>query len=336
MKAVYLEKKGLLVEKEIPEPKIVDNNQVKIKIKSVGVCGSDVHYWEHGKIGSFIVEKPMILGHEVSGEIVEVGGDVKNFSTGDLVVIEPGKSCGKCELCKTGRYNLCPYMAFYATPPFDGALREYVTFESDYVFKVPENVESEVATLVEPLAVGTFSSNKAGIKLGDKIIVFGAGVIGICCMIAAFESGAQEVYIVDIRDDRLDLALSLGATGVYNAKRDELPEQYFNVAYECTGVKDSLIHAVKILKPGSTVISIGLGAESMQETPIVEMIFKEIRLLPAFRYANVFPASLKIIQKHINKFEKLITHKYNFKETEKAFVTARDNQTAVKVIINFY
>lgn len=335
MRAVYLEKKGVLKERDIPVPDF-NENEVKIKVKSVGICGSDVHYWEHGKIGNFIVKEPLILGHELAGEVVDKGSNVNNLNIGDLVVVEPGTTCGKCEYCKEGRYNLCPSMAFYATPPYDGAFREYISFDSSLVFKVPDGLSSEMATLVEPLAVGTFASTKAGVKIGDKVIVFGAGVIGLCCMITAFESGAEEVCVVDVRDDRLALAKDLGATGTINVKNDTIPEDAFNVAYECTGVPASLINASKALRPGSKVIGIGLGAESIQDAPIVDMIINEIQLIPVFRYANVFPESLKIIDKNRDKFSRFITHRFNLDEIEKAFLTARDDSTAVKVMVNFY
>lgn len=334
MKALVLEKKDVMSIKDVPKPEMTEE-QVLIKVKSVGICGSDIHYWKHGKIGSFVVEKPMILGHEVSGEVIDYGKNVNGFSKGDLVVIEPGKTCGKCEFCKSGRYNLCSDIEFYATPPYDGAICEYLAFDSSSVFKVPDGIDSEMATLVEPLAVGTFSTSKLQIKLSDKVIIFGAGVIGLCCMITAIESGASEVVVVDVRDDRLKTAYELGASKIYNITHQELPLKYFDKAYECTGVAESLFNASKSVKPGGDIALIGLGAESRQLAPIVEIIINEQRLIPTFRYANSYPASLKIIAKNKDKFSKLITHRYNFNDSEKAFITAKDDKTAIKVIINF-
>lgn len=333
MKAIYLEKVNQLIEKDIPKPEINDN-EVLIKVSSVGVCGSDVHYWQHGKIGSFIVKEPIILGHEVSGIIVDKGKNVSGLRNGDLVVIEPGKTCGQCKYCKSGRYNLCADIEFFATPPYDGALCEYVAFDSSYVFKVPEGINSQVATLVEPLAVGTFATNKVNVKLGDKVIIYGAGVIGLCCMIAAKEAGAAQVCVVDIKENRLKMAKKLGADEIVNAKTQKPKEKYYNKAYECTGAEASLMSATVSVVRGGDIVLIGMGAESTQKAPIVEMIINEQRLIPVFRYANAFEAALQVISNNKEKFSQMITHNFHFVETEKAFLTARDDEDAIKVIIN--
>jgi len=333
MRAVYLEKKGVLTEKDIPKPS-PSKGQVLVKIRCVGICGSDVHYWEHGQIGKFVVNKPLILGHEVSGEIAELGEGVTGFAVGDRVVIEPGTPCGRCEYCKKGRYNLCPDIVFFATPPDDGAFCEYVAHNSDLVFKVPDGVELDVATIVEPLAVGTFATRKVGIDLGDKVIIYGSGVIGLCCLIMAKEAGAGEVTVVDVRDDRLELAKKMGADHTVNIAEKETPKCVFNVAYECSGVPSSLTDASRTVKPGGRIAMIGLGASSMQEAPIVDFVINEQSLVTSFRYAHAFPTTLSVIKKHKTVLEKLITHRYALDEVEKAFKTARYDPGAVKVIIN--
>lgn len=336
MRALYLKEKLVFEEKNIPTP-IPKDDEVLIKVKSVGVCGSDVHYWQDGKIGSFIVKKPLILGHELSGEIIECGANVCGFESGDLVVVEPGEVCGKCEACRTGRYNLCPDMKFYATPPYDGALREYVTFDSSFVFKVPEGIDPEMATLAEPIAVGAFSSKSVKVELGNKVIIYGSGVIGLCCMISAFAAGASEVVVTDIREDRLQFAKEVGASATFNSLKDASDEFncYFDVAFECSGASACLINASKKLKWGGKIAAIGFNINSTQEAPIAEMIIKEQQLIPTFRYANVFPAALNILLKNKDIFKKFITHRFSFNDAEKAFITARDDKKAVKVLINF-
>jgi L-iditol 2-dehydrogenase len=336
MRALYLKEKLVFEERSIPAP-LPKDDEVLIKVKSVGVCGSDIHYWEHGKIGSFIVKEPLILGHELSGEIVECGANVKGFAPGDLVVVEPGEVCGKCEACRAGRYNLCPDMKFYATPPYDGALREYITFDSSFVFKVPKGIDPGMATLVEPMAVGVFSTKSVKVGLGDKVIIYGSGVIGLCCMIAAFGAGASEVVITDIREDRLTLAKEIGATATINSLKDPSEEYncYFDVAFECSGASACLIDASKKLKWGGKIAALGFNINSTQEAPIAEMIIKEQQLIPTFRYANAFPAALDLLLKNRDIFKKFLTHRFSFNDAEKAFITAHDDKTAVKVLIDF-
>jgi len=334
LKAIYLEKKGVLVEKDIRLPKPKDN-QVLVKIKSVGICGSDVHYWEHGRIGKFVVNKPLILGHEAAGEITGMGKKVKGFEIGDKVVIEPGTPCWQCNYCKTGRYNMCPDIVFFATPPDDGALCEYVAHDSNMVYKIPDGLSTEAATLVEPLSVGVFAVRRVNVGLGDKVVIYGSGVIGLCCMIAAKEAGAGEVTVVDIRDDRLSLAKGMGADSVINISKDGTAKSYYDVAFECSGVPASLTDASKSVKPGGRIGLIGLGSNSTQEAPIVDFIINEQNLISIFRYANSYPTALGIIAKNKELFDKLITHRYSPDEIEKAFKTARYEPSAIKVMVKF-
>ena len=336
MRALYLKEKLVFEERNIPVP-VPKDNEVLIKVKSVGICGSDIHYWTHGKIGNFIVKEPMILGHELSGYVVECGANVRGFNKGDLVVVEPGEVCGTCPACRAGRYNLCPDMKFFATPPYDGALREYLAFESSFVFKVPKGIDPGMATLAEPIAVGAFSTKSVKVGLGDKAIIYGSGVIGLCCMIASFTAGAGEVVVTDIRDDRLTLAKDIGASDTFNSLNDsgEKYSSYFDVAFECSGASASLIDAANKIKWGGKIAALGFNINNTQEVPLAEMIFKEQQIIPTFRYANVFPAALDILLKNKDIFKKFITHRFNFNDAEKAFITARDDKTAVKVLIDF-
>jgi len=245
--------------------------------------------------------------------------------------------CGKCPACRTGRYNLCPDMKFYATPPYDGALREYITFDASFVFKVPKGIEPGMATLAEPIAVGIFSAKSIKIGLGDKVIVYGSGVIGLCCMIAAFAAGASEVVVTDIREDRLALAKEIGATAVINSLKDSSEEYncYFDIAFECSGATASLIDASNKIKWGAKIAALGFNINNTQEVPLAEMIFKEQQIVPTFRYANVFPIALDVLSKNKDKFQRFLTHRFSFNDAEKAFITARDDKTAVKVVIDF-
>lgn len=207
--------KTSFVEREIPKPK---KDEVLVKLEYVGVCGSDLHYYETGAIGNYVVEPPFVLGHEPGGVVVEVGADVTHLAVGDKVALEPGKTCGKCDFCRTGRYNLCPEVVFFATPPIDGVFQEYVAHEANLCFKLPENVDTMSGALIEPLAVGFHAAFQGEAKIGQRAVVTGSGAIGLVTLLALKSLGLNEIYVVDIMDNRLAKAKELGATAVINGK----------------------------------------------------------------------------------------------------------------------
>jgi len=332
MKAVYTTSKGKIeiLEKEKPTPK---KGEVLIKIDACGICGSDVHYWQNGRVGKYIVEKPMVLGHESAGTVVELGEGVTNLKVGDLVAIEPGVPCMECEHCRAGRHNLCQNIFFFATPPDDGSMQEYVAHPAELCYKAPEGMPAEIATLAEPFSVAVFATNRVQIKLGDKVIVYGAGIIGVCMMIAAFENGASEVTIVDVNDKRLKFAKEMGATRVVNTGTAPLEDiAVFDVAFECTGAEPCLQSAVKAVKIGGKIGLVGMGALT-QQVPIVDITCNEITLIPSFRYWNVYADALNVIGKYQDKFKNLITHHYSIDEAETAFNTAKFDPDAIKVMV---
>ncbi len=186
-------------EREIPEP---GPDEVLIQVKSVGVCGSDIHYFEHGRIADFIVEQPLVLGHEASGVVSAVGANVTDLDVGTTVAMEPGVPCGRCKECRAGRYNLCPDVAFFATPPIDGAFCEYVILPRDFVHPVPSHVSYDAAALVEPLSVGVWACQKANVSLGTRVLITGGGPIGAICALVARSRGANVVAVTDVNGDR--------------------------------------------------------------------------------------------------------------------------------------
>ena len=206
------------VERPIPVPK---DDEVLVKLEYVGICGSDMHYYESGAIGDFVVKPPFVLGHEPGGVVVEVGKDVHTLKVGDRVALEPGKTCGHCEFCREGKYNLCPDVQFFATPPVDGVFQEYVAHEAGLCFKLPDNVSTMEGALIEPLAVGFHAANQGGAHIGQTAVVSGAGCIGLVSMMALKAEGISHVYVVDIMQKRLDKALELGADGVINSKEED-------------------------------------------------------------------------------------------------------------------
>ena len=188
----------------IPKPK---EDEVLVKLEYVGICGSDMHYYETGAIGNYVVKPPFVLGHEPGGTVVEVGSAVKHLKVGDRVALEPGKTCGHCKFCREGKYNLCPDVVFFATPPVDGVFQEYVAHEANLCFKLPDNVSTMEGALIEPLAVGFHAANQGGAHAGQTAVVMGAGCIGLVSMMALKAEGVSRVYVVDIMQKPLDKAL---------------------------------------------------------------------------------------------------------------------------------
>lgn len=336
MKAIYLDKINTFSEKELAEPKCGEN-QVLVQMKAVGVCGSDVHYWKNGRIGQFVVEEPMILGHECSGVVTAVGEKVTKFSAGDRVVLEPGIPCMKCEHCLKGRYNLCQNIVFFATPPDDGVLVEEIAYDENYVFKIPDEItDYGLATMAEPLSVGLFATQRIKPAIGEKAIIFGAGIIGITCLLAARAAGCKDITVADIRDDRLEWAKEMGADQVVNTMKDQIPDNTFDFGYEATGADACYNLAVKCIKPGGRIAMIGMGPE-IQKVDMVDYVCKEISIVPSFRYGNTYPLVLDLLKDNQEKLKQLITHRvpFSLEGVEEAFRIASEDPTAVKVVVEF-
>jgi len=336
--AMYLEKPGKIIPRKIDMPEI-KKDEVLVKIKAVGVCGSDVHYYDKGKIGSFIVKRPLILGHECSGEIVEVGEEVKNLQIGDKVALEPGIPCRRCIYCKTGRYNLCPEIKFMATPPVNGAFVEYVAHPADFVFKLPENVSYEEATLFEPLAVGLYSVVRAKVGFGGKILILGAGPIGLSTLQAAINIGGGRITVADIYDFRLEKAKELGADELINPRQTNALDKLgssFDYVFETAGSVVTTQQTVKLAKNGGKVILVGLPAQEEIEFNTNQIITKELDVLGIFRYANMYPKAIRLAEKGQVNLKTVISKKFSFPKTEEALKFARDNkESSIKTVVIF-
>lgn len=326
MKAAVLHgAKDLRVE-EVPVPQITDPYQALVKIEAIGICGSDVHYYEHGGIGDFIVEEPMIIGHESGGTVVEVGEAVTNVKPGDRVAIEPGYTCGRCEYCKQGRYNLCPDVVFMSTPPIDGAMCEYKVWPADYAFKLPEAMDTEEGAMMEPLAVGMWAAQRARVKPGDAVAILGSGPIGLVTLQAAALHGAYPLYVTDVVPSRLEFARQLGATEVINAAETdaveallELSDGGLEVALECAGVETTMHQALQVVKRGGRVQFVGMGPMTLDNFPVWDMTLNELELSGLFRYANCYPPSIAAVASGQVDVKSLITHRFPLAETPEAF-----------------
>lgn len=332
-------KKIEYTERPIPQPR---ENEVLVRMEYVGICGSDLHYYEHGRIGDYVVEYPFVLGHEPGGTVVEVGSKVTHLKVGDRVALEPGITCGKCEFCKTGRYNLCPDVVFFATPPVDGVFQEYVAHPADLCFKLPENVSTLEGALIEPLAVGFHAANQGEATAGQTAIVFGAGCIGLVSMMALFVKGLSKVYVVDIVQKRLDKALELGATGVINASVQDVVKtameltggKGFDLAIETTGAEKCTVDAIKLVKKGTNIVLVGYSKSGMMNLPMSLVLDKEITFKSVFRYRHIYPMAIDAVASGKVNLKGIVTNIYGFDEIQKAMDNnISDRENIVKAVI---
>lgn len=299
---------------------------VLVHVQRVGVCGSDVHYYTHGKIGPFVVENPIVLGHEMSGVIEAVGAGVSTDRIGERVAVEPGVPDRICEFCRAGRYNLCPNMQFMATPPYDGALADYIVTPSDFAFALPDNVTLDEGALMEPLAVGVYAVHRSGLMAGQSVAIIGAGPIGLVTLQVAKAAGAGQIIIVDLDENRLATAKSLGATEVINASKTDAKAAIdaatkgrgVDAVFEAAGSAKTAALAVHSAKRGGRVVVIGLPPEDNFPYPLVYAASREIDIFTVFRYANVYPLAIALVAQGRVDVKSLITHRFKLETSEDA------------------
>jgi L-iditol 2-dehydrogenase len=335
-------------ERPIPS---VGPRDVLVRVQRVGVCGSDIHYYTHGRIGDFIVDAPMVLGHESSGIVAAVGEGVTKVKPGDRVTMEPGYTCRRCHYCKTGRYNLCPDVTFMATPPIDGAFCEYVAWPDDFVFRVPDGISLEEAALMEPLSVGLWAVKRGEVQFGHTVALFGAGPIGCVTLQAAKVAGATTIIAVDVEPYRLEMARKLGATHTVNAKQTDAvatireitsaitgfapARSGVDVAFETAGTTVTCRNALAATRPGGVAVLVGLPPEPMVELDIVSAASKEIDIRGQFRYANCYPPAIALVEQGRIDLKSLVTHHFALKEAEQALRFADEHKSeAMKVVVD--
>jgi L-iditol 2-dehydrogenase len=316
MRAAVLKRQGDMAMETLPVPEL-DADQVLVQVAAVGVCGSDVHYYEHGRIGDYVVDHPLILGHELSGRIAAVGSDVDPSRVGQRVAVEPQRPCRTCKQCKAGRYNLCPDIEFYATPPIDGAFTEYVRIQDDFAYEIPDRVSDEAAALIEPLSVGLWACERAQIKPGSRVLIAGAGPIGIIAAQAARAYGATEIYITDIAEERLAFALEHGATHALNALTDSAEGLDVDAFIDASGAPQAVRSGIKAVGPAGRVILVGLGADDV-ELPVSYIQNREIWLSGVFRYTNTWPLAIQLIADGKVDLDILVTGKFALADSEEA------------------
>lgn len=305
---------------EVP---LLESDQVLVRVAAVGVCGSDVHYYEHGRIGPYVVNNPLVLGHELSGRIEAVGENVDPARIGERVAVEPQKPCRVCEQCKAGRYNLCPRMEFFATPPIDGAFSEFVAIQSDFAFAIPDSVSDEAAALMEPLSVGIWANKRAEVGPGSRVLIAGAGPIGVILAQTARAFGASEVFVTDIDEGRREIASRFGATRVLNPRVDAVEGLEVDAFIDATGAPSAVRAGISAVRPAGRVILVGLGADDV-EIPISVIQNKEIWLSGVFRYANTWPLAIELVRSGKVNLDDLVTATFGLADAERALTIGRE------------
>jgi L-iditol 2-dehydrogenase len=309
---------------------------VLVEVRSVGVCGSDVHYYEHGRIGSFVVDRPLVLGHEVSGVVVGRGSRAAKHPVGRRVALEPGVPCGRCFECRHGRYNLCSDVRFFATPPIDGAFSRYVAIHEDYAFALPDELSDDAGALLEPLSVGVWACRKGGVGLGDRVLVTGAGPIGNLAMQAARAAGATTVVVADVNRDRLARAAEAGAKQTIDvSERGLTPDDGpFDVLLECTGSEALTSDAILTLRPAGTAVLVGMGPGLDARLPLAAVQSRELTLVGTFRYANTYPDAIELARSGRVDLDGLVDARFPLEEVDRALRAAREDPALVKVIVD--
>lgn len=310
-------------------------NEVLVEIKAIGVCGSDVHYYEHGKIGSFVVRQPLILGHESAGVIVDVGEGVSKERVGQRVAIEPGVPCRVCRECRSGHYNLCRNVQFFGTPPVDGAFTNYVTIPSDFAYALPDQMSFEEGALIEPLSVGLWACRKAQLQGGDRVLATGAGPIGIVSMKVALALGATDVILTDVFPQRLEMARKLGATRTVNVAQESLADAGIeaDILIECSGNASALKDGIRALRPGGRAVAVGMGPGEEMSVPIAFIQNNEITLTGIFRYANTYQDAIALVAAGHIDLKSLITGHYSLEQTEQALQAAKNDPRNIKPVV---
>jgi L-iditol 2-dehydrogenase len=322
----------VIEERTAPDPAA---GEVQVRVDAVGVCGSDVHYYQHGRIGDFVVEKPMVLGHESAGVVVGVGEGVDPGRIGQRVSLEPGVPDLTCEECLAGRYNLCPNMQFFATPPVDGSLAELVTLHGAFAHPVPDSMSDDAAALLEPLSVGVWANRKGRVTAGSRVLITGAGAVGLVAAQCARAFGATEVVVADVNPHRLEKASALGATGTIDARTSSAAESGFEptVLLECSGHPGATTDALRVLARAGRAVLVGMGGDDLP-LPLGVLQSRELTVTGTFRYANTWPTAVALVASGRVDLDALVSGHYPLVQSEDALLAAERDPRSIKAVIN--
>ncbi len=318
-------------------------HDVRIAIHTVGICGSDVHYYTHGKIGPFVVKEPMILGHEAAGKITAVGAEVTHLKVGDRVCMEPGIPDLNSKAVRLGMYNVDPAVRFWATPPVNGCLTPEVVHPAAFTFKLPDNVSFAEGAMVEPLAVGIQAALKAGIKPGDTAVVMGAGPIGMITALSALAGGCSRVIVSDVAQPKLDIIGAYPGVETVNVRNTKLVDYVHqttegwgaDIVFEASGAAPAVLDVANVVAPGGTCVMVGMPVDPVP-VDIVGLQAKEATLKTIFRYANVYDRAIALIASGKIDLKPLITETFAFRDSVAAFdraVEARPTDVKLQIVL---
>ena len=332
-----------MVIEEIAVPEI-KKDQVLVELEYVGICGSDVHYFHSGRCGSYVVDlsRDFMLGHECAGTVVKTGEDVTSLKVGDRVALEPGITCGTCEFCKAGKYNLCPDVQFLATPPVQGCYEEYIAFPANMCFKLPENVSAKEGALIEPLAVGFHAANQGDVQVGDTVVILGGGCIGLVTLLSCKAHGAGQIILADLVDARLKKAKELGAAHVINSREKDIKVEVARLTggrgadkvFETAGSPVTIAQAPHLVCKGGTIVLVGISAQEEITFNFAQIMDKEATIKSVFRYRNIYPKAIAAVASGAIDVSGIVTHEFDLDHIQEAFDEAVNNKTdLVKAVI---
>ena len=341
VRALVLERQHEMALRDIDLPLEVGPGMVKIAIHTVGVCGSDVHYYTHGKIGPFVVNDPMVLGHEAAGTVVEVGEGVTHLKVGDRVCMEPGIPDPNSRASRLGMYNVDPAVTFWATPPIHGVLTSEVVHPANYTFKLPDNVSFAEGAMVEPFAVGMQAATKARITPGDTAVVLGAGPIGTMVALAALAGGCARVIVADLAQPKLDIAAKYQGIIPVNIREKDIVAEVADltegwgadIVFECSGSPQAWKTIMSLLRPGGVIVAVGLPVDPVP-VDIASASTKELRIENVFRYAHQYDRAIALIASGKVDLKPLISETFAFEDSVKAFdraVKARPSDVKLQI-----
>lgn len=281
----------------------VKSGEVLIRVKAVGICGSDMHYYTAGKIGNAEVATPFVLGHEAAGIVEDIGAGVTHLKKGQLVAVEAGIPCGDCEFCRSGRYNICKEMHFLATPPINGIFSEYAAYPAKWVYPLPDSLTATEGAMIEPLAVGMQAALIGEGTLGETAFIFGCGCIGLLTLLVLKSRGVAEVYMSDVVPNRIQKAYELGATKVFDAAQEDVEEEILKITqgrgvdsvYEMTGSPQALMQTVNVARKGGIIVLVGLGSQDLITFDFGKLIWNENQIRTCFRYKNIYPDAIRAL-----------------------------------------
>lgn len=307
------------VEREIPQP---GKGELQIKLEYVGVCGSDLHFYKEGQLANWTLDGPLALGHEPGGVVTAIGEGVEGFEVGDKVSIEPAVPCGKCEDCRKGNYNLCKNIKMLAIPrEKDGVNAEYCVHDASMCYKLPDNMTTLEGAMIEPLAVALHATELSNAKVGERAIILGSGCIGLCTLLSLKARGVSEIYVTDVMDKRLEKALELGATRVFNSRRESieefaktLPGGGADQVYECAGNRITTLQTCRLIKRAGKVTLVGVSPEPILELDIATLNAMEGVIYSVYRYRNLWPKAIAAVSSGVLPVKEVVSHLFDFED----------------------